>query len=218
MKTSVLSLAAVALFAVAALSAVTGCRTFVPFTQEIRDQNRLSEAELRNLQYYVSSTITLRRELDSAGRQVTGNHKLLVVAGKSIEEVVIESKTPGICVGVGPRSLAISFEQGTSIDFAPMAARSYAPDGPGFAAPPPDLDPFPGNRGRAFTSGEPRSGDVFSGSYMIWVGPQSTVKFLGKAFDAVDDTARATLMIDAESLDQVVKQRKVLPGLRLPSK
>ena len=212
MKTSVLSLAAVALLV---LSAVTGCRTFVPFTQEIRDQNRLSEAELKNLQYYVSSTITLRRELDSAGRQVTGNHKLLVVAGKTIEEVVIESKTPGICVGVGAHVLNIAFEQGTQIDFAPMAARTYAPDGAGFAGPPADLDPFPGNRGRAV---EPRSGDIFSGSYMIWVSPQSTVKFMGKAFDAVDDTARATLMIDAESLDQVVKQRKVLPGLRLSTK
>jgi hypothetical protein len=211
MKTSALSLAAAALLA---LVAATGCRTFVPFTQEIRDQNRLSEAELKNLQYYVSNTITLRRELDSGGRQVTGNHKLLVVAGKTIEEVVVESKTPGICVGVGGHTLSISFEQGTSIDFAPMAARSYGLDAPGFATPPADLDPFPGNRSHPVE----RSGDVFSGSYMVWVSPQSTVKFLGRAFDAVDDTARATLMIDAESLDQVVKQRKVLPGLRLPSK
>lgn len=215
MTSSVASLATAALLALGALGAGTGCRTFVPMTQEIRDQNRLSDVELKNLQYYVSNTITLRREAESGGRQVTGNHKLLVVAGKTIEEVVIESKTPGICVGVGRNALSISFEQGTSIDFAPTAARSYAPEGPGFAAPPPDLDPFPGNGRRA---SEPRSGDIFSGSYMVWVGPQNTVKFLGKAFEAVDDTARATLMIDSESLDQVVKQRKVLPGLRLPTR
>lgn len=207
------SLTTLLIFALLALCAA-GCRTFVPFTQELRDQNHLSEAELKNLQFYVSSTITLRRELDSAGRQVTGNHKLLVVAGKTIEEVVVESKTPGICVGVSPRTLSISFEQGTFLDFAPAAARSYAPDGPGFASPPADLDPFPGNRGRALD----RASDLFSGAYMIWVGPQSTVKFLGRTFDAAEDTARATLMIDAESLDQVVKQRKVLPGLRLPSR
>jgi hypothetical protein len=212
MKTSAISLAAAALLA---LGTATGCRSFVPLTQEIRDQNHLSEADLKNLQYYVSSTITLRRELESGGRQVTGNHKLLVIAGKSIEEVVVESKTPGICVGVGQHTLSVSFEQGTSIDFVPLAARGYATDGPSFAAPPGDLDPFPGNAGR---SAEPRSGDVFSGQYMIWVGPDSRVKFLGKGFDAVEDTARATLLIDAESLDQVVKQRKVLPGLRLPTK
>jgi hypothetical protein len=199
---------------VLALVATTGCRTFVPFTQELRDQNRLSDAELKNLQFYVSNTITLRRELPSGGRQVTGNHKLLVVAGKTIEEVVIEAKTPGICVGVGPHTMAISFEQGTSVDFAPMAARAYAPESPSFATAPGDLDPFPGNRGRALDG----RGDVFLGGYMVWVGPQSTVKFLGKTFDAVDDTAQATLLIDAQSLDQVVKQRTVLPGLRLPSK
>jgi hypothetical protein len=94
-----------------------------------------------------------------------------------------------------------------------MSARAYAPEGPSFAAPPPGLDPFPGNH-----AVETHSGDVFSGGYMIWVGPQSTVRFLSRTFDAAEDTARATLLIDAESLDQVVKQRKVLPGLRLPSK
>jgi hypothetical protein len=207
----VLSLAVTALLA---LGAATGCRTFVPFTQEIRDQNRLSEAELRNLQYYVSSTITLRREADSAGRQVTGNHKLLVIAGKTIEEVVVESKTPGICVGVGPHTLSISFEQGSSIDFTPGGARTYGLD-PAFATAPVDPDPFPANRGRP---SEPRSGDIFSGGYMISVGPQSTVKFLGRTFDAAEDTAQASLLIDAEALDKVVKQRKVLPGLRLSTK
>jgi hypothetical protein len=212
MKTSALTLAASALVA---LIAATGCRTFVPLTQEIRDQNHLSDAELKNLQYYVSNTIALHREADSAGRQVTGNHKLVVVAGKTIEEVVVESKTPGICVGVGPHTLAISFEQGSSIDFAPTASRSWGPDRSPFAAPPPDLDPFPGNRA---TREEPRSSDVFSGGYMVWVGPQSTVKFLGRTWGAMDDTAQATLLIDTESLAQVVKQHKVLPGLRLPGR
>lgn len=208
MKTRALSLAAAALFA---LGAATGCRTFVPLTQELRDQNHLSEAELENLQYYVSSTITLRRELDSGGRRVTGNHRLLVVAGKSVEDVVIESKTPGVCVGVGQHTLSISFEQGTSFDFAPAAARSYALGAPGYAEP----DPFPGNRSRPLGV---RPGDVFSGNYQVWVSPQNTVEVLGKRFDAVDDTEAASLLIDAQSLDEVVKLRKVLPGLRLPSK
>jgi hypothetical protein len=209
MKTRVASIAVAALLAVTA----AGCRTFVPFTQELRDQSHLSEAELENLQYYVSSTITLRRELDSAGRQVTGNHKLVVIAGKTIEEVVVESKTPGICVAVGPHTLSISFEQGSSIDFAPAAARAYAQEGSGFATPALDPDPFPGNRARP----QALPGDVFSGSYQVWVGPQNAVKFLGRVFSAEGDTAGATLMIDAESLDQVVKRRKVLPGLRLSS-
>jgi len=203
-----------ALAATLALGAATGCRpALVPLTEEIRDQNRLSEAELKNLQYYVSHTITLRRELESGGRQVTGNHKLVVVAGKTIEEVVIEARTPGICVSVDAHRLNISFEQGTMLQFAPAAART-SPAAAGFASPP-DVDPFPGNRPQ---KPEPRMDGLWSGSYMLWVQPNGTVPFMGKSFDAVDETSNATLLIDAESLEQVVKQRKVLPGLRLPSK
>src|SRR5690242_7391420 len=96
-------------------AATTGCRpSLVPPTQEIRDQNHLTDAELKNLQYYVSNTITLHRELESGGRQITGNHKLVVIAGKTIEEVVIEARTPGICVALNDHKLSISFEQGTS--------------------------------------------------------------------------------------------------------
>lgn len=209
------SVAKTAIAAALFLGAMTGCHpTLVPLTAEIREQNHLSDAELRNLQYYVSHTITLRRELESGGRQVTGNHKLVVIAGKTIEEVVIEARTPGICVGVEANRLSIAFEQGTSFTFAPSSARSN-PAAAGFAEAP-DLDPFPGNRPRR--SDPPRAEGLFSGSYMLWVDPSGTVPFMGKRFEALEDTSNATLMIDAESLEQVRKQRKVLPGLRLPSK
>src|SRR5262245_25659746 len=80
---------------------VTGCgASLVPFTHETRVENNLSVEEIKNLQFYVSHRITLRRELESGGRQITGSHKLLVVSGKTIEEVVIEEKTPGIAVAV----------------------------------------------------------------------------------------------------------------------
>jgi hypothetical protein len=203
LNTRALPLAVVALLA---LETLTGCRTFVPFTQELRDQNRLTDAELQNLQFYVSTNIVLRREADSAGRQVTGNHRLVVVAGKTIEEVLVESKTPGICVGTGPHTLSISFEQGSSIEFTPTTARS------GFAVAP-DPDPFPGNYARRSASAH----DLFSGGYRVWVGPQNTVTFLGRTWDAMAETPEASLLIDAESLNRVVRQHKVLPGLRLPN-
>lgn len=208
-----MSLAKTAFAAVLALGALAGCRpALVPFTQEMREQNRLTDGELKNLQYYVSHTITLRKELESGGRQVTGNHKLVVVAGKTIEEVVIEARTPGICVGVEANKLSISFEQGTSLQFTPASARSMPA---GSFASAPELDPFPGNRSR---STQERPQGLFSGGYMLWVEPSGAVPFMGRSFEAVDDTSNATLLIDAESLEQVRKQRKVLPGLRLPSK
>lgn len=214
MRTSFATTALAATLALGALTTGAGCRpALVPLTQELREQNHLTDGELKNLQFYVSHTITLRKELESGGRQVTGGHKLVVVAGKTIEEVVIEAKTPGICVGVDPTRLSISFEQGTTIDFRPATARSSA--GAGSYATPPDVDPFPGNNPRP---PDLRPQGVFSGGYMIWVDNGGTVPFMGKKFDPVEETTNATLLIDAQSLEQVVRQHKVLPGLRLPSR
>jgi len=42
--------------------------------------------------------------------------------------------------------------------------------------------------------------------------------FLNKPFDAVEDSAQAFLMIDSDTLKEVVKNRKVLPGIRLPTR
>ena len=207
------SLAETAIVAAIALGSLAGCRpALVPLTQELREQAHLSDGELKNLQYYVSHTITLRREADAGSRQVTGNHKLVMIAGKMIEEVVVEAKTPGICVSADAGRLSISFEQGTSIEFAPQAARSLPTPG-GFAAPP-EVDPFPGNNRPA----PPRLDGLFAGAYMVWVEPKGTVVFMGRRFDAVEETPNATLLIDAQSLERVVKKAKVLPGLRLPSK
>src|SRR6185503_245665 len=108
-------------FAFAATLAIglfaTGCAGLIPFTHELREQNRLTDDEIKNLQFYVSHKVTLRRELESGGRQVTGSHTLLLTSGKSIEEVVVEPKTPGIALAVKGAMISISFEPGSSFDF-----------------------------------------------------------------------------------------------------
>jgi hypothetical protein len=206
--------------AAAALSFfTTGCGSgLIAFTHELRVENNLSAEEIKNLQFYVSHKITLRRELESGGRQVTGSHKLLVVSGKTIEEVVIEEATPGIAVAVGSSAISISFEQGSSMDFSARDGRlagDPVPSGGGFAQPP---DPFPGNNpGQPqdpFTPAPVESGS-FTGNYFLAVEPGGRVTFQTKPFEAVEDSFKAHLMIDSDTLEDVVKNRKVLPGLRL---
>ncbi len=87
---------AASLFAAAAVFALfsTGCSSFVPFTYELRAGHHLTDDEVKNLQFYSSHTITLRREVQSQDRQITPGHKLRLVSGKSVEEVVIPAKTP----------------------------------------------------------------------------------------------------------------------------
>jgi hypothetical protein len=203
----------------------TGCgRTLVPFTQEIRVQHRLSDADVKNLQFYLSHRVTLRRELDSGSRRITGNHKLLLLSGKTIEEVVIEAETPGVAVSLGvggdQGSLAISFEQGSSLVFSTSGelrtTSAASSSGPtlGFDEEP---DPFPGNQPGAKDDPEPfpSGGGSFGGRFLLAADVSGRVPFQGTRFAAIDDSGRAHLLIDAETLEQVVENRKVLPGVRL---
>ena len=205
------------LVAAAAIALSTsGCHGFIDFTHELRDQHSLTRDELKNLQYYTSSTIVLRRELESGGKQITGNHKLVVVAGKSIEEVVIESKTPGIALAVSDHSITVSFEAGTSIEFVASGSSGNRATEQ-FASPPPD--PFPGNNpDRHERDPEPQVVQGFFGPYALATNSSGQVIFQGKMFEAVGDSLQAHLMIGGESFEETVKQHKTLPGMRLPSK
>lgn len=217
-RANILSLAAVSVISLFAI----GCGgSLVPFTHETRIENNLTTEEIKNLQFYVSHRITLRRELESGGRQITGSHKLLVVSGKTIEEVVIEEKTPGIAVAVGDSAISVSFEQGSSMEFSARDGRvlsdgsSTPTSGGSFAEAP---DPFPGNNGdRSGPALVPSSTAPtnFTGNYFLSIEPGGRITFQTKAFDAVDDSFKAHLMIDSDTLEDVVKNRKVLPGLRL---
>ena len=207
------SLVAAAAFAVL----TSGCHGFIDFTHELRDQHSLTRDELKNLQYYTSSTITLRRELESGGKQITGNHKLVVVAGKTIEEVVIDAKTPGIALAVNDHSITLSFEQGTSIEFVASGSGGNRATEP-FAQPPPD--PFPGSfsENTEHAESQPQVVQGFFGPYALATSSSGQVLFQGKMFDAVGDSLQAHLMIAGESFEETVKQHKTLPGMRLPSK
>jgi hypothetical protein len=161
---SALTLAA----AVAIGAFVTGCgSSLVPFTHELRAQHNLQKNELSNLQFYLSHKITLRRELESGSRQVTGGHKLLLTSGKTIEEVVVEEKTPGIAIAVGDHTITISFERGSSLVFAANGNGNGAALSGGSYAEPPSLDPFPGNSPERQTSIPIAEAEVFSGRGLL---------------------------------------------------
>ncbi len=196
----------------AALGLSSGCASYVPVTQELRHEHKLTSNDLQNLQFYNSHTITLRRELARGDRQVTGAHKLLVIAGKTIEEVVIEKHTPGVVVGVDEHTLRVSFEEGTALEFqvrGPEPLSQPLSVSHGFAEPP---DPFPGRDGhprelRSFSNG--------SGNYWLLPFEGGSVTFQGKVYEAVKETGLAHLVISTESLDEVEEDKTVLKGRRL---
>jgi hypothetical protein len=102
----------------AASLAVSGCASQrVAFTQHLRTQYDLTGGELKKLQYYISSDITLQRGFRSEEGEVSGGHTLVRKEGGLVEQVIVRAGTPGIATEVGETSLAVSFEPGTSLFF-----------------------------------------------------------------------------------------------------
>jgi hypothetical protein len=206
--------ASVALVSAASLFSATGCVSYVPFTAELQTEHRLAPKDLQNLQFYTSQKITLRRELANDSRQITGSHKLLVIAGKRIEEVVIEKHTPGVIVGVGRGTLKVSFEEGSSLDFAVRGAVAdntlrEPVELAKFAEAP---NPFPGDSPRPASSEVSQFG---SGDYFLLPDGNRAIEYQGQTYEAVDDSADAHLVISSESLQEEQQSQKVLKGRQL---
>jgi hypothetical protein len=93
--------------------AAAGCSTrLVPFTHDMREQYGISDADLQNLQFFVSNDVILQEYQSDTLAGVTPKHTIRVNTNSEIEEVKIDSKTPGIAESVGPYSLKISFDPG----------------------------------------------------------------------------------------------------------
>ncbi|MEZ4444285.1 MAG: DNA-directed RNA polymerase [Polyangiaceae bacterium] len=189
--------------------------TMVPFTQEIRDGHDLTNDDVRALQFYVSHDVTLRRELETRGRVIEGG-ELQLHAGKTIEEVVIQEKTPGVAVAIDNGAISISFEEGSALQFslrhsAPQPLRLDPVSPGGFASPP---DPFPGQPGPRLLDDEPILEDG-TGRYWLDGDEDAFVTFRGRQWELVDQSYRAHLVIPAESLEEVVEERTTLGGRRV---
>lgn len=197
-----------------ALLALSGCARMVPFTHEIRVQNQLEEPDVRQLQYYLSHDITLRREALSNGRNIRGG-RLELSSGKLIEEVVIPKHTPGVAVAVASDAITVSFEEGSALTFGVRSGRIETlplrqEPSLGFAEPP---DPFPGDRPQ-LTQHEPLA-DLLGSYYLDTDTDTALVTFQGRVWDAVEESHQAHLMIDAKELEDVVESRTVLGGRRV---
>ena len=80
------------------------------FTQDLYDQNYWTEAELKRIQFYLSKSIVLRRELSGSKSEIISG-EIKLVDGRKVEEVIIPQRTPGVVVLI-PKSnrLAVSFD------------------------------------------------------------------------------------------------------------
>ncbi len=121
-------------FAMVTLSVLIlfGCATNrVPVSDYLRQQFTLEEAELKQLQVYLSDTITLERVVDSTGSEVDAGE--LNVFGEKLERIIITPKTPGIVLQATDRWAKVSFGEGTWLYFGSFANTGNDPWGGKYA-------------------------------------------------------------------------------------
>jgi hypothetical protein len=96
----------------------------VAFSEAVRERHQLTDAQVRQLQYYISHQIVLERRAAGGTRHVERG-RLIVRGDRTIQQVVIEAGTPGwieppAFVGVeeGRHIVEVSFDRGAPLRFA----------------------------------------------------------------------------------------------------
>jgi hypothetical protein len=177
-----------------------------PFTHELRRAHDLEPSELARLQFYVSDTITLRREVNEGSRAVSSAHRLVLIEGKTVEEVVIPAGTPGVVAQVDDGALDVSFEPGEYLRFRARSRRAASQGA--YALTPSGPNPFPGNPA-------PDPLEPFHGDYTLELGSTGKVTYGGREFDVVVSVPLARLLVASEELARRTEQKKVVRGMKL---
>ncbi len=86
------------------------CSRKIVFTTELRSKLEEQNIDLKDVQFYNSEKITLKRSEEKPEQLGVNEGEVEVKREKIIEEIVIKKKTPALCVKVNQYDLQISFE------------------------------------------------------------------------------------------------------------
>ncbi len=111
--------------------------------------------------------------------------KLITKSGKLIDEVIVKKGTPGIAVEVDVDEMAIAFEEGTYLRF-----------------------------------GSPENGHFErGGKYVLlareWFDDVGILMFDGEYYEAIEKSGYSYLLIDKDSLSEIIRKKRVLEGLKI---
>ena len=135
------------------------------FTSDLQESNNWSFEDMQQIQFYLSKDITLYRARSNSDAQIRDG-KITMVDGKKVEQIVIESGTPGVLV-FSPKSdrMAVSFENGND--------KRYLMFGP-----------------------SPQAGDKYVLLAKEWKRKKGEVTYEGKTYYTNAESAYAALMVD----------------------
>ena len=89
---------------------LSSCRTLVPYTNQMKQQNGWNEAQLKQIQFYNSHPIVLHRNLRSNETSIVSG-RIKTVDGRQVEEIIIKKGTRGVATAFPDSDrIAVSFE------------------------------------------------------------------------------------------------------------
>ncbi len=86
------------------------------FTQDIRKLIEES-ADLRDVQFYITRKITMKREQSKEELEVTAEGKVVIKEGDIEEKIVLEKELPGVVTEIYDDRLHVSFREGSFLVF-----------------------------------------------------------------------------------------------------
>ena len=98
------------IISIALLLTASSCSRKIVFTPQLRAQLESQNIDLKDVQFYNSEKIILKRVEEQPEEVLINEGAVEVMKGKIIEEIVIKKKTPGVCKQVNRYHLNISFE------------------------------------------------------------------------------------------------------------
>ncbi len=92
---------------------LSGCSpTLSTFSERLYEDGGWSEQELKDIQFYTSDNIILRRQIRSGNSEIVDG-EIKMRNGRKVEEIIIKKGTPGVFVKkTSDKNMAISFESG----------------------------------------------------------------------------------------------------------
>jgi hypothetical protein len=90
---------------------LTSCsKRLVPFSQKIYETYNWTDSDLKNIQFYLSDDIVLRRTL-GMNESTIREGRIVIIDGQEVEEVIFKKGTPGVYI-FSPKEnrFGVSFE------------------------------------------------------------------------------------------------------------
>ncbi len=91
---------------------ISACASKQPYTQSIQKKYKLTESDLKKIQFYTSADIILYKSKQDGSVKTEGG-ELVINKDKNVEKIIIKANTPGVVTEViESDKIAVSFEVG----------------------------------------------------------------------------------------------------------